>query len=238
MDTATPSFSCTCDRSVPQSIFTPCRLHRPRMLSMSAHHQLESSIFSHPLSLGLPLTPAGPSIFDGHPLPTPNDDVSRRKRMKVPIRGDFVASSNPQDAQYKLPLSASLFVPRKPMDSTAAWASLPDGDPGRTFEPFAFLELLPEIRNEIYRLVLVKPWMMRVQPSRKRFLPLTALLCVSKQVHQESSSIFYQENTFLFPFYMLGHESMLQCWDYTCKILPNILMALKHIEIHILVSNS
>lgn len=85
---------------------------------------------------------------------------------------------------------------------------------------FDFLALPPELRNEIYRLLLTKDgesieinasrgpcsgmWAVRPQTpfhhprqdSRSR--PFTNLLAVSKQINNEAASILYGENNFVF----------------------------------------
>ena len=60
-----------------------------------------------------------------------------------------------------------------------------------------FLALPGEIRNRIYRFVLVAERPFTVQLQWTRTLD-TALLWVNKQVFEEASSIFYAENAFRF----------------------------------------
>lgn len=60
-----------------------------------------------------------------------------------------------------------------------------------------FLALPGEIRNQIYRLILLSftPFTIKLQ-----FAPLfTALMRVNRQIYHESAGIFYSENTFRFP---------------------------------------
>ena len=61
-----------------------------------------------------------------------------------------------------------------------------------------FLALPGEIRNRIYRFVVVaeRPFTVKLQWTRTLD---TALLRVNKQVFEEASSIFYAENAFRFP---------------------------------------
>lgn len=64
--------------------------------------------------------------------------------------------------------------------------------------PFPFLNLPGELRNKIYRLVLVKSkaFTVKLQFGGSR---TTSLMRTNKQIYQETSSIFYEENTFCFP---------------------------------------
>ena len=61
-----------------------------------------------------------------------------------------------------------------------------------------FLALPGEIRNRIYRFVLLAERPFTVQLQWTRTLD-TALLWVNKQVFEEASGIFYAENAFRFP---------------------------------------
>ncbi|KAL8801140.1 MAG: hypothetical protein Q9200_007040 [Gallowayella weberi] len=63
-----------------------------------------------------------------------------------------------------------------------------------------FLDLPPELQNEIYSLVLVTPWT-RLEPVQYRrhpkcIPPLVALLLVSKKVYCDSIYFLYSKNTF------------------------------------------
>ena len=63
--------------------------------------------------------------------------------------------------------------------------------------PLQFLALPGEIRNQVYRAVLVLPLPFAV---KMQFAPRdTALLRVNKQVFKEASAIFYHESTFRIP---------------------------------------
>ncbi|KAI9725083.1 MAG: hypothetical protein M1812_000359 [Candelaria pacifica] len=66
-----------------------------------------------------------------------------------------------------------------------------------TSKTFAFLSLPPELRNKVYRLLLVSTKTFTVGLRFGSFD--TSLLCVNKQIHEEASGIFYEENTFRIP---------------------------------------
>lgn len=67
-----------------------------------------------------------------------------------------------------------------------------------TSTPFRFLDLPGEIRNKIYFLVLTysRPFTVTLQFGGSN---TTALLRTNKQIYNEASLIFYQQNTFCFP---------------------------------------
>lgn len=80
--------------------------------------------------------------------------------------------------------------------------------------PKGFLDLPPELRNAIYRLVLIKDEPVRVQcervPSRTvryRFTMIPALTLVSKQLRLETQRIFMEGNEFLLTPNILKLES-------------------------------
>ncbi|KAI9697758.1 MAG: hypothetical protein M1836_004434 [Candelina mexicana] len=74
--------------------------------------------------------------------------------------------------------------------------------------PFCFLALPPELRNMVYRFLLVKCTTILLdhnlstrafcsQPHETKISP--SILCASNQVYSESSAILYGENTFSIP---------------------------------------
>ncbi len=64
-------------------------------------------------------------------------------------------------------------------------------------QTFQFLRLPPELRNKVYRLLLVSDKTFTVGLRFGSFD--TSLLTVNRQIHQEASGIFYEENTFRIP---------------------------------------
>ena len=85
------------------------------------------------------------------------------------------------------------------MDSTNANVSVPNSN-------MTFTSLPPEIRNMIYSLLLVKNEPITIASPRHRRSRVNAeftsdnfarLLRVSKQIHNEASSVFYSVNTFV-----------------------------------------
>ena len=65
---------------------------------------------------------------------------------------------------------------------------------------FRFLDLLPELRNRIYRLCLVKdePIYLQSYTDRADERTVLALLEVSKQVRNEGFGIYHESNSFRF----------------------------------------
>ncbi|KAF2773404.1 hypothetical protein EJ03DRAFT_323901 [Teratosphaeria nubilosa] len=78
-----------------------------------------------------------------------------------------------------------------------------------TDQPFPLLELPAEMRNDIYRLVLVKnePVQVRAQDSST-----PALLRTCRQIREEATSIFREENTFTLVIVDLAGNMPLQHW--------------------------
>ena len=97
---------------------------------------------------------------------------------------------------------------------------------------FPFLDLPGELRNKIYRMCLVGPSQYTVN---LRFPPRTAssLLCVSKQVFLEASSIFYAENVFRFPATLFTSSSAPNMIEQVCGIRPETLQMMKRFILHI-----
>ena len=106
------------------------------------------------------------------------------------------------DSPQRCPLSRRAAYCQDPNDSTpeAEMNTLLSSGPSSLSSfnsPPPFLALPGEIRNQVYRAVLVLPLPFAV---KMQFAPRdTALLRVNKQVFKEASAIFYHENTFRIP---------------------------------------
>lgn len=104
-------------------------------------------------------------------------------------------------------------------------------------QPFRLLALPPEIRTHVYRAMLVldspielapkstgfrkyvhskNDWLDAIHEKRYRYsiMPKLRLLCTSKQVHREASSIFYGENEFRF--------TSMEGWQYLSSFILTI----------------
>ena len=240
------SASCTCDLPVAQLVFgcprSPCQ-YQLFDVRHAIHHQEAYSMRDRFELMGLPLVAPGASVFDGQPLRILDHERSPEylfEHRPPPPSVTSNAWEPPNFLSEALYVSESSSVYPYPAStaSNSGWASLPAPHPQQQFESFPFLRLPSEIRNVIYRQVLVKQRMLRVKAPYDRFLPITGLLCVSKQVHHEASSIFYQENRFLLPEHLFSEESILQSLARTHCLPPHTLMTLKDLEIHITVSIS
>ena len=100
-----------------------------------------------------------------------------------------------------------------------------------------FLALPGEIRNRIYRFVLVaeRPFTVQLQWSK----PLeTALLRVNKQVFEEASSIFYAENAFRFSEALFVGAPILQQLQTLYRISRPRLKMLRNIILDVPVRSS
>lgn len=96
------------------------------------------------------------------------------------------------------------------------------------------LALPGEIRNRIYRYVLLKPKPFAV---RLQFSPRdTALLLVNKQVYREASTIFYYENTFRIPESLFLGAPILQQMERFYHVPRWTLKSMKHLVVEIPVS--
>ena len=102
-------------------------------------------------------------------------------------------------------------------------------------KPFPFLDLPAELKNKIYREVLVSSRTFTISPHSQRFPCDTGLLCVSKQVHSEASSIFYEENVFWFPQALFDGQPILGLLDNLFALPSTRLMTLKNFVIDITV---
>lgn len=97
-----------------------------------------------------------------------------------------------------------------------------------------FLALAGEIRNRIYRYVLVSSQPFAVQ---LQFAPLdTALLRVNKQIHAEASSIFYHENAFRFPQALFVGAEILPQLEKLYRISPTRLRTMRNFVLDVPVS--
>jgi hypothetical protein len=88
--------------------------------------------------------------------------------------------------------------------------SRPRSKPSKNKEKssFRFLDLPPELRNHVYRILLVKPAGERITlRGADRAQP--SLLRVNKQLRGETASIYYSENTFTFHIHDVNGLDML-----------------------------
>lgn len=100
-------------------------------------------------------------------------------------------------------------------------------------EPLTLLNIPAEIRNKIYREVLVSSRHFTVtnHPFPERCD--TALLCVSKQIHAEAASIFYGESVFEFPSDLLDDTAILASLEHNFALPPIRLTTLRNFIIDI-----
>ncbi len=97
------------------------------------------------------------------------------------------------------------------------------------------LALPGEIRNRMYRYVLIKPNPFAV---KLQFSPRdTALLQANKMVHKEASTVFYYENTFRIPESLFLGAPILQHMESFYHVPGWRLKSMKHLVIEIPVRN-
>ena len=104
--------------------------------------------------------------------------------------------------------------------------------------PFVFLSLPPEIRNNIYRHLLIHRKPVKLGPSFR--IGDTNLLCTNKQIYSEAREIFYHENVFLVPEALFtGNLTILNALEGPLYRLPRSRLAsLQRLDVNVPVSSS
>lgn len=117
-------------------------------------------------------------------------------------------------------------------------------EPGEVSRKSDFLSLPPEIRNEIYSLLVVSPKPIRIcSPRSKHQIKKTInpsnfcqLLCVNKQINAESAMMFYAVNTFTIGNGPFGSKSItnLHAFQAFIKRVPaNHLGGIRRVDIEL-----
>ncbi|KAF2209010.1 hypothetical protein CERZMDRAFT_100766 [Cercospora zeae-maydis SCOH1-5] len=80
----------------------------------------------------------------------------------------------------------------------------------RTVTERLFFELPPELRNKIYRDVLVQPEKIKISSFTTKLPPEPGLLLVNRQIRQEALGIYYHGNHFRFDMYDINASAYMR----------------------------
>lgn len=100
-------------------------------------------------------------------------------------------------------------------------------------KPLPFLDLPAEIRNQIYREVLISSRKFTVSRHAWFSISNTGLLCASKQIHSEASCFFYKDNIFWFPQHLFHGDPVIEMLQNVYALPSARLMTLKKLVIDI-----
>ncbi|KAI9707621.1 MAG: hypothetical protein M1836_000582 [Candelina mexicana] len=96
---------------------------------------------------------------------------------------------------------------------------------------FPFLRLPPELRNKVYRCLLVSTKTFTVGLRFGSFD--TSLLSVNKQIHEEASGIFYEENIFRIPQSVFIGPPIIEQLRDLYRLPPSRLRQLRNLNLEI-----
>lgn len=127
-------------------------------------------------------------------LPKPDQDLDQAEAPDT----DVAASPEPAKKPKKRPPKATTKKSDARRNQSSKAAALPDqlDNWKRSIDPTrcCFLDLPPELRNEIYSYILSSQIVMLSNSSPRIFEP--AILAANRQVRSETISLFYADNTF------------------------------------------
>ena len=164
--------------------------------------------------MDLSTPPSNDGTMESATTTTPSHSHAPESSQSCPLLMDGKVVSRNQDNHLKLvdgsPSEAKSF------DVTSASKSA-------TVSPF-FDKLPVEIRNEIYRLLLVNPALGRtelhlVDLQEVKYELAVQILYTCKQTYEEGSRILYSDNTFSFACLEAGHYSQRPCGEPICPLL-------------------
>ncbi len=100
-------------------------------------------------------------------------------------------------------------------------------------KPLPFLDLPAEIRNQIYREVLISSRKFTVSRHTWFSISNAGLLCASKQIHSEASCFFYKNNIFWFSQHLFHGDPVIEMLQNVYSLPSARLMTLKKLVIDI-----